>query len=79
MDEFHGVPEQPTTDDQPTLADLLEEELEEAAYQSELEYQERRRERKLWKARARMPQHGRHFLRDQRRQYRRRSEHMVEE
>lgn len=36
----------------------------------------RRREQRLWKARARMPMHGKHLLRGQRRQRKRRSEHI---
>lgn len=39
----------------------------------------RARERKLWKARNRMPMHGKHLLRDNRRRHRRRSEHIIEE
>lgn len=39
----------------------------------------RARERKLWKARNRMPMHGKHLLRDNRRRHRRRSEHILEE
>jgi hypothetical protein len=76
MDRFSGVPEQPETGD---LASLEEELAAAEEEQRQLEEHLRRRERKLWAARSRMPQHGRHFLRDQRRQYRRRSEHMVEE
>lgn len=63
------------------LASLTPEELDElqeAEHQRLLKHL-RRRERKLWKARARMPMHGKHLLRDQRRRHRRRSEHTLEE
>lgn len=53
------------------------EELEEAEHQRLLRHL-RRRERKLWKARNRMPMHGKHLLRNNRRQHRRRNEHTLE-
>ena len=64
------------TDPLPSLADLLEED-EEA--QDKLHRHLKRRERKLWKAKNRMPMHGKHLLRDNRkRQRKRRSEHIRE-
>ena len=65
----------PTAEQLPTLAEILEED-EEA--QAELERRLGRRERKLWKARARMPMHGKHLLRSRQRQHKRRNEHIRE-
>lgn len=77
MDEFRGVPLQPTDPELPTMEEL-EEEVE--RYYREVERRLRGRERKLWKARNRMPMHAKHLLRNnRRRQRRRRSEHIIEE
>lgn len=70
-------------EDTARLAEELAEEKDTIA-QAEERYwlrRERARERKLWKARSRMPMHGKHLLRprDNRRRHRRRSEHIMEE
>ena len=58
-----------------TMEELDEaEELEQAAIMRDL----LRRERRQWKAKARMPMHGKHLLRGQQRQRKRRNEHIRE-
>ena len=69
--------------DEAMMAEMLEREraekdsAEEAEHARLLRYLGRR-ERRQWKARAAMPMHGKHLLRGQQRQRKRRNEHIRE-
>jgi len=64
MQDDHGT--STTTWDGNRLTQEELDELEEQEELEELEYHIERRERKLWKAKGRMPMHGKGLLRDHR-------------